>query len=586
MAEQGQLELLEHIRMSIRLGESHFREFKTAFEQSPQKEGPRDVKPILKDIAEALVAFANADGGELIVGVEDDGKITGVPHKEELIDIMIRAPFTHIHKDTPLPSPKILKMIIGKGPAMGRGLLYFAVSKGTRFIHLTSDGKCLQRHDRETLPVAVEQIQYDRRERISREYDRAFIEGATTAHLDTQLLSKIVQEINPTATPEKVLQFLDLAEYEPIGLRLRRATLLLFANEISKWHPRSQIRVIKVSGNSLGVGREYNVSKDDTIQGNILDLLTNAWDMLRPHLAITRLGTGARFHEALIYPEDACMEALVNAVAHRDYSIEGRGIEIYIFDDRMEIISPGGILSSISIEELRRLRKVHQSRNPYITRVLRELGYMRELGEGIPRIFKAMEERDIVLPDLQSSKDKFTISLYHRSVFTPKDRQWLDSLDYLQLTRDEQRVLLIGRDGHLITPSEIRKTLNIIDTADYAKIIASLKAKGALISVRPDSELRRKYTAAQRKEIGRFGIRPIGELQHYYDELIQALQQVGPSEHPNPRVLCEKLRRISGDNPHCNSVTGCAQALRHLGLVDSEGKPLEKLTSLWGKKRR
>jgi len=586
MAEQGQLELLEHIRMSIRLGESHFREFKTAFEQTPQREGPRDVKLILKDIAEALVAFANADGGELIVGVEDDGRITGVPHKGELIDIMTKAPATHIHKDTPLPSLKVLKMIIGKGPAEGRHLLYFSVSKGTRIIHLTSDGRCLQRHDRETLPVAAEQIQYDRQEQISREYDRAYIEGATTAHLDTKLLSSVVQRINPTATPEKVLQFLDLAEYEPIGLRLRRAALLLFANEISKWHPRSQIRVIKVAGNNLGVGREYNVSRDDTIQGNILDLLNNAWDILRPHLAITRLGTGVRFHETLIYPEDACMEALVNALAHRDYSIEGRGIEIYVFDDRMEIISPGGILSSVSIAELRRLSKVHQSRNAYITRVLRELGYMRELGEGIPRIFKAMEERDIVLPDLQSTKDAFTISLYHRSVFTPKDRQWLDSLDYLQLSRDEQRVLLLGRDGHLITPSEIRKTLNIIDTADYAEIIASLKVKGALISVRPDSELRRKYTAAQRKEIGRFAIRLIGELQHYYDELTQVLQKIGPSEHPNVRVICENLKRMSGDNPYANSITGCAQAMRYLGFVDSNGIPLERLKSIWEKKRR
>lgn len=584
MAEK--LELLELIRMSIQLGESHFREFKTAFEQIPGREKQRDPKAIAKDIAEALVSFANADGGELIIGVEDDGTITGIPHRELAIDFMTKAPFTHVHGETPLPTPKVLKMLIEEGPAKGNCLLYFSVAKGTQFIHLTSDGKCLQRHDRETRPVAAEQIQYDRQERTSREYDREFIGGATTADLNPELLSKIVQQINPTASPEKVLQFLDLAEYEPIGLRLRRAALLLYANDISKWHPRSQVRVIKVSGNVLGVGREYNVSRDDTIQGNILELLSGTWDILRPHLAITRLGTTSRFQETLIYPEDACMEALVNALAHRDYSNEGRGIEIYIFDDRMEIISPGGVLSTISIEELRRLSKQHQSRNSYTTRILRELGYMRELGEGIPRIYAAMEERDIVPPDLQSTKDSFTISLFHRSVFTPKDRQWLDSLDYLRLTRDEQRVLLLGRDGHLITPNEIRSALTIIDTADYAKIIQSLQCKGILVSVRPDSELRRTYSAAKRKDIGRFAIRPIGEVQHFYNELIQALQQIGPIDHISPRTLQNGIKAISRDNPYASNVTTCAQAIRYLGLVDSEARPLETLQAIWKQKKR
>jgi len=580
------LDLIDRIRFAIRLGESHFREFKSATDETPSGKKPRDVKLLMRDIAETLVAFANADGGELIVGVEDDRKLTGVPHNDELVDAMMRAPFEYVHKDTPLPGPRALKLPIGgKGQAAGKYLLYFSVPKGTEHVHLTSDGRCLQRHDRETKPVPAEHIQYSRQERRSREYDREFVDGATVSDLDTDLLKKVAQRTNPSISPEKMLQFLDLAEYEAIGLRLRRAALLLFANDVARWHPRSQVRIIKVSGTSIGVGKEFNVSKDDTVQGNILSIFSKAWDVLRPHLAITRLGDNIVFQETLIYPEDACMEALINALAHRDYSIEGRGIEIFIYDDRMEILSPGSLLSTINIEQLRKLTKAHQSRNAYVSRVLRELGYMQELGEGIPRIFLSMEERDIVPPEIFSTADTFGIILYHRSVFSPKDQQWLDSLAQFHLTRDEQRIVLMGKDGHLLTPREIRDALKIVDTEDYRRIVESLQRKGLLYSVRPDSQLKKRYISSERKDIGRFTLRPIGELMHFYDELIKVLLRVGAAKTVNPTRVCDELSRVSPKNPYCKSNTECVLSLRYLGFVDEANNASPQLIKLWETKR-
>lgn len=280
----------ERIGMARRLGESHFREFKSAVERTSEGEKPRDVKSMARDIGETLVAFANADGGELIVGLEDDGEVTGIPHKELQLEVLKKAPQTHVHGETPLPAPRILNVTISAGKATGRCLLYFSVPKGTSFVHLTSDGRCLKRYDRESRPVPAERVQYDRRERLSREYDREFVDGAHIGHLDMVSLNRVVQAINPSLSPEKALQFLDLAEYEPLGLRLRRAALLLFASEISKWHPRSQIRIVRVAGTVVGVGKDYNVSKDEAVQGNITQILGKAWDILRPHLAVQRLG--------------------------------------------------------------------------------------------------------------------------------------------------------------------------------------------------------------------------------------------------------------------------------------------------------
>jgi ATP-dependent DNA helicase RecG len=317
--ELQMLRLEERIKTRIELGESHFREFKSAFQRDVQGHSkPRDLKDMCKDVGEALVAFANADGGELLIGIEDDGQVTGIPHKQELIDAMKRAVITHVHNGTPLTSP-----IVRQVNYEDKEILYFCVSKSTVHVHLTSDGRCLQRFDKLNRPVPTEQIQYERREQRSREYDRSFVDGAGMKDLDLGLMDSVAQQVAQGYSPEKLLQFLDLAEYGPEGLRLRKAALLLFAKDVSRWHPRCEVRILRVHGTELKVGTEYNVVQDDLVGGNIVSILESAWEVLRPHLARTHFQSDALFREIIMYPEIACREALVNAVAHRDYSIEG-----------------------------------------------------------------------------------------------------------------------------------------------------------------------------------------------------------------------------------------------------------------------
>ena len=87
MAEM--LVLTERVRNSLRLGEGHFQEFKSALDGESNDKKPRRLTLICRDIAEALVAFANADGGALLIGVEDDGTMTGVPHDNDDVQTRI-----------------------------------------------------------------------------------------------------------------------------------------------------------------------------------------------------------------------------------------------------------------------------------------------------------------------------------------------------------------------------------------------------------------------------------------------------------------------------------------------------------------
>jgi ATP-dependent DNA helicase RecG len=95
--------LSERVANNIQLGESHIREFKSAYEGLPDAKKPRSVKEICREVGEQLVGFANADGGDLLIGVEDDGNLTGVPHDETAIQIILSAVTIHVYAGQVLP---------------------------------------------------------------------------------------------------------------------------------------------------------------------------------------------------------------------------------------------------------------------------------------------------------------------------------------------------------------------------------------------------------------------------------------------------------------------------------------------------
>ena len=561
------LGLDERILKAIELSESHFREFKSAWERD--KDGNkkrRQVKEICVNIGEALVSFSNADGGEMFVGVEDDGTITGVPHADDRIDVMISAFKTHVHADTPL-SPPLVKKITKDGLV----ILYFRVEKSLQWIHLTSDGRCLKRFDRGNRPVSAEGIQLERQEDKSREYDREYVPNASVQDLNLDLVDSVGKQIAPGFSPEKLIQFLGLGDYGPHGLQLRRAALLLFAKDVLKWHPRCEVRILRVAGTEIGAGSEYNVIEDETVRGNIAEILESAWDRLRPYLARTKFQSNALFRESIIYPEDACREALINAVAHRDYSAEGEPIEISILDDRMEIRNPGRLLSSMTVEQLTDLKRVHESRNVYTSRVLRELGFMREMGEGMKRIFASVRQFDLVDPELKSGENHFSMVLCHRSVFSEKDIHWLDGYSEFDLSKDEQRVVLLGREDNMFSTDNVMTTLGIVDTEDFRALFEEMRRKGLIYSAKA-------VTTGRKRQIPRFRIRSPQEAKQYLDELKDGLIKLGTFDRLE-RALSDQLRRrLTKNSPYERNPQW---SLAALGFIDASRRPLPKLNELW-----
>lgn len=574
------LHLPERVKNIIELGESHFREFKSCFEGPSSNKTKRNAKDVALDVGQTLVGFANADGGDLLIGVEDDGTITGVEYSQDAIEKLLISYKSNVHKDTPL-----LSVLSRKIELDGKIILLFSVDKSTKYIHLTSDGRCLQRSDKETLPVSVEQLKFERQEQISREYDRVFIDGAQLSDLNTEIITKVGQILSPGLSLEKIMQVCGLAEYSKGLLQLRKAALLLFGQEISKWHPRCEVRVMRIKGTELKTGHEYNVISDEIARGNIIELISTSWEKLRPHLVEMKFSPDALFKQRIMYPEDACREAVINAIAHRDYSIEGRSIEIKIFDDRMEIDSPGGLLSNIKISDLVKLTGVHQSRNSLIARVLKEIGYMREMGEGIRRIFTLMRQNDLLQPVLSANHITFSITLHSKSVFSEDDQRFIQGFDFLNLTREETLIALLGKNGDLLSPQQIYNHLELVDWDIYRKIIESIQSKGVLVNAL--SEQKKSKIAQTRglskRDIKRLKIRTPRECEEGLKKLLDIFKGIGYS----PKISREYVLRIQRELGmasifYSSNIADIFRSLRALNLIDNANTPTSILRTLWG----
>ncbi|MDZ7879579.1 MAG: ATP-binding protein [Saprospiraceae bacterium] len=224
----------------------------------------------------------------------------------------------------------------------------------------------------------------------------------------------------------------------------------------------------------------------------------------------TVFGNNAQFEQKYIYPEDAVREAILNAIAHRDYSITN-AIEVFIFDDRMEIKSPGPLLSTLSINNLYKLENAHESRNSLIARVLRENNLMRELGEGIKRIFNLMQEQELEKPELYSNGLWFRVTLSNKTMFSSKQLEWLQQFDKYNLKKNQKQIILLGLGDKEISSNDIFKALNIgnTETEKFTQEVTVLRKYGILEPFRTADEAKTLAfkTKKNKKDIPRYKVR-------------------------------------------------------------------------------
>lgn len=427
------------LRELIAADEGQYHDRKSLFEGSLGQKRPRDRRRVRDQIAEQVAGFANADGGVVIFGVEDDRTITGHAFPAGVIEQMLAVPQTRLVP----PLPAGYRVVLD-----GFELLVFEIESAPRAVMVQGDGYPYRISD--TTSQFSEQ-------KINTIKDQGIVESAEArrssvglADLDAALLERARDASGALGiSAEDYLVRRRLADRMGTTIALREAAVFLFAQRPETIvHPNASVRVFRVAGTERQTGTRHNVQEFPRIEGNLPSVLTQARALLGTLIQRSSRLHDLFFQETPEYPTFAWQEALVNAVAHRDYSIHGQAVEVWLYDDRLEVLSPGVLPSEVLIDDLRLGRSVHASRNPRITRVLAELGVMRDQGEGIPRMFEEMEVAFLPVPALDVVSSRFRVTLRKEPIFASDDPLWPQTVRALPVSLTQKRALvgLVNRE--------------------------------------------------------------------------------------------------------------------------------------------
>ena len=431
---------LEEVRKILSRSEGQFVEFKSAWDRSSSPARRLRRRALRDKIADVVAAFANADGGLLLVGVDDDGTPTGHGYSEREVAAFFEVPSRRLSPAVPCRTARF--------NLDGHEILAFQVSITPEAVMIGGNGfpyRIGSQIVRESQELINQRKQAYRRVG----YEQRFCPGATVDHLDLDLAKTFLKETPVGGRPVlDALQYYGLIEWDGHDWRVTNAGLLLFARRPAlRWHPRAGLRVFRVSGTRIEYGRRRNVRHVGRADPPLASAIVEATELVRNQVGRSERLRGLFFEDMPEYPEFAWQEAMVNAVAHRDYEVTGRETEVWFFDDRLEVSSPGDLLPPVTVEALREGLSVHVTRNPMLVRVLADAGIMRDEGEGVARVFREVAASLLQEPEIESANGLFRLTLFNEPTSEHMRPGWSHLLRTLPISDGQYRLLLARPTG-------------------------------------------------------------------------------------------------------------------------------------------
>lgn len=359
-----------------------------------------------KALAITIVAFANADGGDIAIGVSDKTrKIEGVDQHTEKLNELLRVPL-----DFCTPSVSITSDLLPCTDKDGNEnhILLMHIPASSE-LHTNQADEAFMRVGDKSRRLSFEeriQLMYDKGERY---YEDTAVYGATVDDIDMAAVERYTELIGYTKSANQYL-------HENNGFittnakgeeQVSVACILLFGKYPQKFFPRGRTRFIRYKGTEERVGAEMNVIKDVTFEGTILDQVKATIAYLETQVEEhTFLGQHGQFVTNRDYPKFVIQEMVVNACCHRAYNIKGTEIQIKMFDNRLVFESPGRLPGTVKPSNI---RHTHFSRNPKIAQFLKAYDYVKEFGEGVDRVCRELEANGT--PHLSFHLDDFILKI-------------------------------------------------------------------------------------------------------------------------------------------------------------------------------
>lgn len=406
-------------------------------------------------LAKMMISFSNTKGGRIIMGVKDEsGEICGIETKIDVEEYIMNiasencdpiiSPIVELHSQ----KDKLLVVIDVPAGALKPYHLKGKSAHQSTFIRIGSTNRLADR----------DHLQRLMREATNETFDRLPVANTSIDDIDPNKIEKY-QELKRRrlgAPKEKTTD----AFLKKIGVKTAASArspvtyggLLVFGKEVqsSPSLSRAHIKVGRFKGKEMGTILDH-----DILEGTLDKQIEDASHFIRKHMFVSGVIAGLKREDKTTYPSPALREIITNAVIHRDYSrASSESIMCRIFDDRLEVESPGLLPLGVRVENL---GSVQNTRNPLIARLLFDMNYFDEWGQGINRIRSACKENGNPPPQFHEGDCTFKVTIY------APPRQ-------LRYPLKERQKLLVD---HLTREGEIRsstyQSLTGISSAQAAK---------------------------------------------------------------------------------------------------------------------
>lgn len=368
-------------------------------------------------LAKELVAFSNLSGGMVLLGVDDDGSISGLTRQdiEEWVMTLCRVKI----KPAIIPFFEIARNLEpGKDVAIVRVTRGFDVhyvwhnDRNTYYIRVGTQS-------REASPEELARL-FQQRGSIRAELRP--VSGATLEDFDMRRLrdyfSRIRQQDVPPHEDKTAWQTLLVNTEIMTDEGVTVGGMLLFGKTPNRFLPHAGIDAAAFPG----IEKDYAARERTALRGPMTPLLDasgsvvenglveQALEFVKRNTPLTAILENGRRIEKPAYPPEVIREAIVNALIHRDYLLSSTDIELAIYSNRLEIISPGRLPNGITPDRMR--AGCRAARNQLLKDVMRDYRYLEHMGMGIPRkIILGMQQHNHTVPELIDNQERFTLRL-------------------------------------------------------------------------------------------------------------------------------------------------------------------------------
>lgn len=420
-----------------------------------------------------ICGFANAKGGTLLIGVDDQGDLIGINDTAKLLE------------DIPNKVSNHLNIVVDVNARMKEGLIFLEILVPPSDIPISFQGLYHYRSGSTKQVLRGNSLQQFLLKKLGRSWDDQLVEDARLADIDEETVRSFLNaamkagrmpEEGIQESVQNVLKSLHLVDGNG---KLKAAALLFFGKDPTKFFPHAYLKI------GLFGKDHHDLRTQDLVKGNLFRMGSLALELLKQKY-LQREITYVEMQriEKLDYPEAALREALMNAIVHKFYG--GTTIQISVYPDRLMIWNPGSLPEELSIQELKQKHASHP-RNKILANLFFQAGYIETWGRGIPAILDSCQANKLPEPEMKLSGGGFELSFF-------KDRLTTEYLADLGLNERQLKAVHHLKTKNRITNKLYQElnaitrntaTLDLNDLIQKKIIIRFGKGAGAYYILRP-----------------------------------------------------------------------------------------------------